>query len=178
MKTSLRNFLAGWYRVTPHCSTGIAPCELLMKRSLRRTKLDLIQPTSQSLDKHKKKSEKQHDLNKFNKGDKVWARNYRKGQKWVQGVILDKIGRAMYHVKVDKGTWRRHAHQLRQDRSHYKDFDIPSFTSETPTIWCLTNPVLDDIPCAIENLQRDTYIRGLNLRKEKCSVHYDIDYNT
>ena len=31
----------------------------------------------------------------------------------------------MCHVKVDKGTWRRHAHQLRQDRSHYKDFDIP-----------------------------------------------------
>ena len=72
MKTSLRNFLAR-YRVTPHCSTGITPCELLMKRHLR-TKLDLIQPTSQSLDKHKKKSEKQQDLNEFNKGDKVWAR--------------------------------------------------------------------------------------------------------
>ena len=39
MKASLRNFLAR-YRVTPHCSTGIAPCELLMKRHLR-TKLDL-----------------------------------------------------------------------------------------------------------------------------------------
>ena len=52
MKTSLRDFLAR-YRVTPYCSTGIAPCELLMKRHLR-TKLDLIQPTSQSLGKHKK----------------------------------------------------------------------------------------------------------------------------
>ena len=101
MKTSLRNFLAR-YRVTPHCTTGIAPCELLMKRHLR-TKLDLIQPTSQSLDKHKKKSEKQQNLKEFNKGDKVWARNYRKGQKWVQGVILDKIGQTMYHVKVEKG---------------------------------------------------------------------------
>ena len=30
MKRSLRNFLAR-YRVTPHCTTGIAPCELLMK---------------------------------------------------------------------------------------------------------------------------------------------------
>ena len=140
MKTSLRNFLAR-YRVTPHCSTGIAPCEILMKRHLR-TKLDLIQPTSQSLDKHKKKSEKQHDLNEFNKGDKVWARNYRKGQKWVQGVILDKIGQAMYHVKVDKGMWRRHAHQVRQDRSHYKDFDIPSFTSVS------TNHSVPDEPSA------------------------------
>ena len=150
MKTSLRNFLAR-YRMTPHCSTGFAPCELLMKRHLR-TKLDLIQPTSQSLDKHKKKSEKQHDLNEFNKGDKVWARNYRKGQKWVQGVILDKIGQAMYHVKVDKGTWRRHAHQLRQDRSHYKDFDIPSFTSETPIS---TNHSVPDEPSARRYPLRD-----------------------
>jgi len=47
MKPSLRNFLAR-YRVTPHCTTGIPPCKLLMKRHLR-TKLDLLQPTSKEI---------------------------------------------------------------------------------------------------------------------------------
>ena len=64
----------------------------------------------------------------------------------------------MYHVKVDKGTWRRHAHQLRQDRLNYKDLFQASHLKllYQQTIWCLTNLVLDNIPCAIENLQRDT----------------------
>ena len=68
MKTSLRNFLDR-YRVAPHFTTGIAPCEPLMKSHLR-AKLDLIQPTSQSLDNYKKKTEKQHDLKEFSKGAK------------------------------------------------------------------------------------------------------------
>ena len=126
MKPSLTNFLAR-YRITPHCTTGIAPCELLMKRHLR-TKLDLIQPTSKGLVKHK--DGKQAELKEFNKGDRVWVRNYRSGQKWVQGKVIEKIGQTMYQVKVNKGTWRRHAHQPRLDKSQFKDFDIPN-TSET-----------------------------------------------
>ena len=119
MKPSLRNFLAR-YRVTPHCTTGIAPCELLMKRHLR-TRLDLIQPTSKGLVKYKNNADtNQADLKEFKEGDRVWVRNYRSGQKWIQGEIIGKIGQAMYHVKVKKGTWRRHAHQLRQDKSQFK----------------------------------------------------------
>ena len=111
MKPSLRNFLAR-YRVTPHCTTGIAPCELLMKRHLR-TRLDLIQPTSKGLVKYKNSADtNQADLKEFKEGDRVWVRNYRSGQKWIQGEIIGKIGQAMHHVKVNKGTWRRHAHQL------------------------------------------------------------------
>ena len=130
MKPSLRNFLAR-YRVTPHCTTGIAPCELLMKRHLR-TRLDLIQPTSKGLVKYKNNADtNQADLKEFKEGDRVWVRNYRSGQKWIQGEIIGKIGQAIYHVKVKKGTWRRHAHQLRQDKSQFKDFDIPSLNLPT-----------------------------------------------
>ena len=130
MKPSLRNFLARC-RVTPHCTAGIAPCELLMKRHLR-TRLDLIQPTSKGLVKYKNSANtNQADLKEFKEGDRVWVRNYRSGQKWIQGEIIGKIGQAMYHVKVKKGTWRRHAHQLRQDKSQFKDFDIPSLNLPT-----------------------------------------------
>ena len=73
MRPALRNFLAR-YRVTPHCTTGIAPCELLLKRHLR-TKLDLLQATS--IDVHKGKTHM--DAKKpaaFTEGQQVWARNY------------------------------------------------------------------------------------------------------
>ena len=36
----------------------------------------------------------------------------------------------MYEVKVEKGTWRRHAHQLRPDKSQYIDFDMPNLSPE------------------------------------------------
>jgi len=49
MRPTLRNFLAR-YRVTPYSTTGIAPCELLLRRHLR-AELDLLQPTS--IDVHK-----------------------------------------------------------------------------------------------------------------------------
>ena len=97
------------YRVTRHCTTDIAT------------------------------SEKQHDLNEYNKGDKIWARNYRKGQKWIRDIIIDKTGESMYHVKVDNGTWRRHAQQLRQDRSHYKDLSLLPATGVSSEAFVSTN---------------------------------------
>ena len=41
----------------------------------------------------------QADLKVFKEGDRVWVRNYRSGQKWIQGEIIGKIGQAMYHVR-------------------------------------------------------------------------------
>jgi len=104
MKLSLRNFLAR-YRVTPHCTTGIPPCELLMKRHLR-TKLDLFQQTSKEIVKKRTNTKKSTSEVTFKEEDRVWVRNCRKGQKWVQGEILKKLGQKMYQVKVSPGVWR------------------------------------------------------------------------
>ena len=41
----------------------------------------------------------QANLKVFNEGDRVWVRNYRSEQKWIQGEITGKIGQAMYHVR-------------------------------------------------------------------------------
>ena len=45
MKEKLSRFLLK-YRITPHSSTGVAPAELLMARSLR-SRLDLLNQTCQ-----------------------------------------------------------------------------------------------------------------------------------
>ena len=55
IKSALSNFLAR-YRVTLHCTTGIAPCELLMKSHLITTKLGLIQPIAKDIVRNKSKS--------------------------------------------------------------------------------------------------------------------------
>ena len=85
---ALRNFLVK-YRITPHSTTGIAPCELLFKHHLR-TRLDLLQPTSIDVQNHM-------DVKKpvtFTEGEKVWARNYQHGHKWVPGEIHVLVGLA------------------------------------------------------------------------------------
>jgi len=65
-----------------------------MKRHLR-TKLDLLQPTSKEIVKRRTNTKKSISEVIFKEGDRVWIRNYRKGQKWVQGEIFEKLGQKM-----------------------------------------------------------------------------------
>ena len=48
-------------------------------------------------------------------GDLVWARNFRGRERWIPGIIKEKIGNVMYKVVIeDKDmTWRRHTNQLK-----------------------------------------------------------------
>ena len=81
VKPALRNFLLR-YRITPHCTTGIPPCEHLMKRHLK-TILDLIHPLqspNQTVQQAKANQKKHYDLNtskrNFSVGNQVLVRNY------------------------------------------------------------------------------------------------------
>ena len=144
-----------------------------MKRHLR-TRLDLIQPPSKGLVKYKNNADtNQADLKEFKERDRVWVRDYRSGQKWIQGEIIGKIGQAIYHVKVKKGTCRRHAHQLRQDKSQFKDFDIPSLnlpiseTSESDERTVTITPTDNSV-------SPETSIRRYPLRGRKPTERYGI----
>ena len=48
-------------------------------------------------------------------GDLVWARNFRGRERWIPGIIKERIGNVMYKVVIeDKDmTWRRHTNQLK-----------------------------------------------------------------
>ena len=129
-------------------------------------KLDLIQPTSKGLVKHKNDTNtKQADLKKINEGDRVWVRNYRSGQKWDQGKVIEKIGQTMYKVKVNKGTWRRHAHQLSKTNHSLKTLTFQahqkpmkqSLPSQQGTQHHLKQ--IDDTPCTRESKQTDTVFK-------------------
>ena len=104
----------------------------------------------------------------FKEGDRVWVRNYRSGQKWVQGKVLGKIGKTMYQVKVDKGTWRRHVHQLRTDKSQFKDYDIPSLPGSE------MSHSSDTSVTATDQLTPETVTRRYPLRDRKPTKRFEF----
>jgi transposase InsO family protein len=104
------------YRRTPQSTTGVAPAELLMNRTLR-TRLDLLRPSLAST--VIKKQEKWPAVNKrdrsFDVDDSVWTRNYSNGNPWIRGSILNKSSPHSIVVQTENGAVHRHPDQLRSD---------------------------------------------------------------
>ena len=107
------------YRNTPHSTTGESPAMLLMGRHLR-TRLDLMLPSTQ---KHVSKSQDSVRLRTAHRGDRnfsvgdcVLARNYKRGNKWLVGVIDEMLGDRHVVVKCKDGdlneTLKRHVDQI------------------------------------------------------------------
>ena len=107
------------YRSTPHATTGVAPCELFLGRSLRN-RLHLLHPHLQERVREKqKKTHDQHcSVREFQPGQMVWVRKWRAGPKWVRGRVVHRRGPVTYLVKVKDGElWRRHVDNVRGSSS-------------------------------------------------------------
>lgn len=70
-------------------------------------------------------------LRDFQVGERVTARNYSRGGKWVAGVILEKTGPVSYKVQINGGIIRRHVDQVRRDG---RTEDVKRDTCEAPTV--------------------------------------------
>ena len=106
------------YRATPHATTGRAPSTLFLQRHLQ-THLSLLQPDTEK-QVHKKQAEqvKQHDTHakwrSFQESQKVMARNFRPGPKWVPGTIIKQLGPVSFLVRISEGIeWKRHIDHIR-----------------------------------------------------------------
>ena len=132
----LANFLLT-YRSTPHATTNRAPCTLFLQRQLR-TRFSLLHPSREKqVTKKQFEQVSHHDQHakprQFCVGQTVMARNYRQGQKWVQGVLTKQLGPLTYLVQVDQGQmWKRHVDQLRDTAVPPTNSAHPTLT-ETPT---------------------------------------------
>ena len=126
------NFLAR-YRAMPHTVTGQTPSELLNGRRIR-TRLDLLYPSFDQLQKAKARQEDNYNAGtktrQYKMGDPVWARNFRGRERWMAGTIKKKIGNVMYKVVIeDKDMiWRRHTNQL---KSRIAAWTIPNSVQPT-----------------------------------------------
>lgn len=104
----LRNFLFT-YRTTPHTTTGKAPCELFLGRSLR-TKLTLLKPEPRP-----SQSSSPAVLKGFKEGDKVYVRDYSdKKIPWRKGRVKMVLGKNTWLVVVDGKEVKKHATQLKK----------------------------------------------------------------
>ncbi|XP_048828016.1 uncharacterized protein K02A2.6-like [Brienomyrus brachyistius] len=103
------NFLFG-YRNTPHTTTGKTPAELFLRRQLR-TRLSLLRPEFS----HRMQTETEPHLPRvrsFSVGQQVLVKNYRGGEKWLNGVIREVLGPVTYNVEVDGKCVKKHVNQM------------------------------------------------------------------
>ena len=106
------------YRSTPHVTTGVTPSELLCGRKMK-THLDLFHPTVQkTVAQHQHAQKQHHDKSaierEFSVKDHVYVRNFGRGDKWVQGEIVESTGPVSYKVKTNQGVVvRRHADHIK-----------------------------------------------------------------
>ena len=111
------------YRTTPHSTTGIPPCELLMGRQLR-TRWDLLKPDmSNTVRQRQEKQKERHDrhvrFRRFEVGQSVMVRNFGSGDSWIPAVVAEQLGPVTYLVDASGGRiWKRHV-------DHLKEFRLP-----------------------------------------------------
>ena len=110
------------YRVTPHATTGVPPCELLMGRKLR-TLLDKVRPdVADRVKRQQGMQKKRHDLHSrardFSDGETVLAKDFSNGGGWRQASVVDRKGAVAYDCRFhgDGRLVHRHVDQLRRLR--------------------------------------------------------------
>ena len=112
VQEKLSRFLFG-YRITPHTTTGVPPCEMLMNRRLR-SRLDLFHPEmSGKVESRQAKQKELHDqrsLRQFTENDKVYVQDFTtRKPKWIPGTVVQVTGPLSYMIKLQDGaTVRRH----------------------------------------------------------------------
>lgn len=72
----------------------------------------------------------------FSVGEEIFVRDYRNNHdKWIFGVITEKIGTLTYEVLVNGVTWRRHIDQIRQIQHPLEEIvEKPSTVVDNSTI--------------------------------------------
>ena len=136
------------YRNTPHITTGIPPCELLMNHKIR-LRLDLLHPdtmVSKRVD-HKKSQmatnpHAMRPTREFKIGDTVFAEDFTpSSQRWIEGTISDITGPLSYKIKLTDGTIiSRHVYSVKKRHgtmavdTETAEFEGPTIESETQRI--------------------------------------------
>ena len=107
---ALREFLQQ-YRVTPHCTTGRTPAELMLGHQVRSS-LSVLQTRAHKTKLQKKSTSPAKP--KFTIGAHVHYRDYTRNRpKWVAGKVTGHVGNKMFTVQGPDGHCRRHEDQLK-----------------------------------------------------------------
>lgn len=133
------------YRSAPHATTELSPAQLLLGRNVK-TRLDLIKPDVRREVNKKLLQSNNSTLRSFALNQSVWARNYRRGPKWVRATVIERTGPVLYRVKVNDQTWKRHVEQLR-------DCNLKPPTVETMDDHTVLEQVDEGMPAIMETVE-------------------------
>ena len=115
MEEKLARFLIS-YRNTKQTITGMSPAELMFGKTLR-TRLDLLRPDLKQSVKSNQKKQVDNSTSRvrtISVGERVMVRDYLGENKWVPGIVKQKLGCLTNDVELTSGKlWRRHVDQIR-----------------------------------------------------------------
>lgn len=81
-----------------------------------RSRLDLVKPNTADIVHKKQHKVPKHvgsNIQEFNNGQSVFARDYREGRRLTTGNVTAKNGPLSYQVDVNGSTWHRHVDQIK-----------------------------------------------------------------
>ncbi|XP_041564867.1 uncharacterized protein K02A2.6-like [Drosophila elegans] len=124
------------YRFTPNAQ-GKTPAELIHGRPVRTVLSQLFeQPV-----------ENKRTITKYISNQMVYARNYSRGEKWIEGIIDRPVGKMLFIVRTSNGYIKRHFNQLKPKLSANNSIKRP------PEFWWI--PELPKPSCNQEIQQQD-----------------------
>jgi len=89
-----------------------------------------------------KQTESQHiEPKKYSPNQKVFAKNYARGEKWIKAVIDRSIGRMVFILRTSVGLIKRHINLIKP-RSDHDELSSSSKDDNTPIWWMpdISNP--------------------------------------
>jgi hypothetical protein len=101
------------YRVTPHATTGVPPCQLLMGRQLT-TAIDRIRPdVAGRVQRNQERQKQEHDSRsrqrEFKEDERVFVRDFGGPTKWTPATVAQRTGPVSYTCTLpDQRQVKRH----------------------------------------------------------------------
>ena len=117
LKTHMARFLSK-YRLTPHSTTGLSPCEMLLGHR-PRSRLDLMHPDLvERVQSNQLKQKSRHDhcisVCSFKEGDTVYVCSFNNVNHWIPGHIVVVTGPLSYKIQMSDGLIiRRHVDHIK-----------------------------------------------------------------
>ena len=159
-----------------HCeTTNVASSELFLKRKLRTCFVLMMPNTKQHV---KQADQKQHHDKRAKSqpmfpGTTVLVREYNRPNKWIPGVILQKLGPVTFSIAINNGrTVNRHIDQLRYKTETVDTFDVtPSDSVDADIDTYPYSPSENTTVSQTSTTERDTLSQVI---AEPSSRHYQL----
>ena len=132
------------YRLVPQSTTGVTPAELLLGRK-PRSRLDLVKPDMAKRVEDKQSQQKAtHDVSAHSRtyevGDLVHVLNFRPGEKWIPGKIIESTGPISFRIQLQNGhVLRRHQDHLRHRMERFEQMSAETASDENETLTDMTS---------------------------------------